>query len=159
MLQTGHIIYLSIFPFIVVTCVSLFVINFFDIPWQIANFKETFYMIIKIQEVVGMAKTITLRCYRMCLRKYTNQKGNYYVWGNLLTKYKWAMQVNFSWLRVEWITVIFFIVVCFLWFAKDHKIETVSENCIFDVIINPCHKFNGNLLDTYKSMIIHIQQE
>ena len=48
----------------------------------------------------------------------------------------------------------------FLWFvAKDHKIETVSENCIFDVIINPCHKFNGKLLDIYKSMIIHIQQE
>ena len=48
----------------------------------------------------------------------------------------------------------------FLWFvAKYHKIETVSENCIFDVIINPCHKFNGNLLDAYKSMMIHIQQE
>ena len=45
-------------------------------------------MIIKIQEVVGMAKTITLRYHRMCLRKYTNQKENYYVWGNLLTKYK-----------------------------------------------------------------------
>ena len=33
---------------------------------------------------------------------------------------------------------------CVLWFAKDHKIETVSENCIFDVIINLCHKVMGN---------------
>ena len=148
MLQTGHIIYLSIFPFIVITCVSSFVINFFR--YTLANCKFQGDILYDNKNSRGCwhgAKTITLRYYRMCLRKYTNQKGNYYVWGNLLTKYKWAMQVNFSWLRFEWITVIFFIVVCFLWFAKDHKIETVSENCIFDVIINPCHKLNGKLWD------------
>ena len=94
-----------------------------------------------------MAKTITLRYYRMCLRKYTNQKGNYYVWGNLLTKYKWAMQVNFSWLRVEWIID----VTSCVQLCKDHKIETVWKIAFLMPLLIFAKHFMG-MMETNKSI-------